>query len=611
MKRKGCGAHRQTDRELARAALRFARVPMKRLTYILSGFLVVTAFGAQPPAIPKAFRNFRVAPSAPLRFLASEEGRTFLKATGHPLAGPAILAFGEPSRTTAVPPAWLANFAAAGSSSQPTAAPCSGSQGARFNLEPRAGAVPQNEASADFLLNRVGANEDLIVQAANDWRGNLTSDAQWDQSVSGYYVHRSAVSDCSVQFEGGLPAFTAQSNTEMGVGNPVVAADPYRDAFFMADQRFGSASVGGVGLFRVPASRLLNATACPAGTHTAAQASSCWMASPPVLLFSQPVFDSVNDIPRIAVDERPTSAGVGAGNVYVVIAEFNFNTQTTQIALTACSNALNCAAPVFVSGSNTAAEFPYVQVRSDGLITVSFGNANADGSENILFTTCTPAAAPSAPACGSPTNVALVQSPLAPSIDILTPMVNINLTAWTYAKHASREETLGNFLTFLTYETCKSPFSGGPCLDSEVVMTVSTDNGNAWTAPASVDTSSGHHFFPAISTDNSTGVVNLSYYSAAGDKYNHEVQVMRNQIARGGAKLGTAQPVTTILDPIDSDPQVLGSFLSDLYMGVKARGTGTAGQSHLYMSFDSTAVPGTYNGQPVNELNNHLAMVVY
>jgi hypothetical protein len=53
-----------------------------------------------------------------------------------------------------------------------------------------------------FCLNRIGAGEDLIVQAANDWRGNLAPpDAHWDQNVSGYYVHRKA-GGCGVDFEG-------------------------------------------------------------------------------------------------------------------------------------------------------------------------------------------------------------------------------------------------------------------------------------------------------------------------------------------------------------------------------------------------------------------------
>ena len=142
-------------------------------------------------------------------------------------------------------------------------------------------------------------------------------------------------------------------------------------------------------------------------------------------------------------------------------------------------------------------------------------------------------------------------------------------------------------------------------------MATSADNGNTWTIPVSVDTTRGHHFLPAISTDASTGVVNLSYMSASGDKYNHEVEVLRNQIAPGATTVGTPQQVTTTLDPIDSDPQGLSLLQSDFYMGVKARGTGAVGQSHLYTSFDSTFVRGTYNGVPENELNNTIDMFIY
>ena len=133
-----------------------------------------------------------------------------------------------------------------------------------------------------------------------------------------------------------------------------------------------------------------------------------------------------------AVDERLNSAGVGSGNVYVVIVEFNFDAQTNTVMLASSSTTLVCAAPVLVSGSNTAAGFADVQVRSDGLITVSFSNANADGSADILFTTCTPAAAPSAPVCGSPTTVTHVAHPLSPSITISVPMVNITPPVVTF-----------------------------------------------------------------------------------------------------------------------------------------------------------------------------------
>jgi hypothetical protein len=596
------------------------------LLAILCGLLSFTALHAQTPSsqrtrqaspgrpgqsMPAAFRGFRVPPSGPMRFLASEQGRSFLQAVGHPIAPYAIQAFGQPSKTAVVPDSWYREFEV-GQPFQAVvgAATCNRIAGSRFNLEPRANAVPQNQANADFLPNRIGTGEDLIVQAANDWRGNLKPPAQWDQSVSGYYVHRWS-GGCGVQFEGGLPAFTFQGNTELGVGETVVAADPARDAFFMADVRF--ATTGGVGLFRAPASALLNPTQCANGTHTQTQAKSCWASTPPVLLFAQPSFDSVADVPQIAVDERATGAGAGAGDVYAVDAEFNFSAQTTTVFLAACTNSLTCSQPVLLSGSSVAAGGPYVRVRTDGLITVSYLNSNSDNSDTIFFVTCAPAGAPKAPVCGAPTTVANVVNPLLPNISGFTPMLNINLLAVTFPKHADRADQRGGFTSFLIYDDCKNPFDppNAPCLNAEVLMTESIDNGKTWSAPVSVDKSAGHHFYPAITTDTSIGIVNLTYYSAHGDKFNHEVQVLRNQILPGSTTVGTSQAVTTVLDPIDSDPQDLGLIQSDFFMGAIARGNGVSGHSRLYTSFDSTAVPGNYEGHLNSELNNHISVSSY
>jgi hypothetical protein len=466
--------------------------------------------------------------------------------------------------------------------------------------------VPQNEANADFLPNRIGAGEDLIVQAANDWRGNLPP-AHWDQNVSGYYVHRKA-GGCSVQFEGGLPTFTFQGNTELGVGGTVVAADPARDAFFMADIRFST--TGGVGLFRVSASALLSTSQCANGTHTLAQATACWASTPPVLLFPQPSFDSVGDQPQLAVDERATGAGTGAGDVYVVNAAFDSASQTTTVFLAPCTNSLTCGQAISISGSNVQTGVPYVRVRTDGLITVSFTNANSDGSQSILFVTCTPAGAPNAPVCATPVTVATIANPLNPTLNVLTPLVNINLLTETFPKHADRTDS-GGFTTFLLYDDCRNPFADAPCLNAEVLLTQSTDNGKTWSVPVSIDTVSGHHFYPSISTDTSTGFVNLTYYSAEGDPFNHEIQVWRNQILPGTTKVGTPQMVTTVLDPIDSNPQQLGLIQSDFFMGAIGRGNGAPGQSRLYTSFDSTTVSGTYKGRQDPELNNHISVFSY
>ena len=41
---------------------------------------------------------------------------------------------------------------------------CSSPNGARFNLEPRANALPQGSGAVDLLPNRLGAGDDLIVE---------------------------------------------------------------------------------------------------------------------------------------------------------------------------------------------------------------------------------------------------------------------------------------------------------------------------------------------------------------------------------------------------------------------------------------------------------------
>ena len=69
---------------------------------------------------------------------------------------------------------------------------------------------------------------------------------------------------------------------------------------------------------------------------------------------SAPSFDSVGDQPELAVDERATVAGTGAGDVYVVVTAFDFKTQTNSISLVACTNLLNCGRIVALSGSDRA-----------------------------------------------------------------------------------------------------------------------------------------------------------------------------------------------------------------------------------------------------------------
>src|ERR1035438_1013270 len=105
---------------------------------------------------------------------------------------------------------------------------CGAAFGAKFNLEPNTHTVPQQLEAVDFIPNRIGVNEDLVVGGAYDFRGaGLGSPAPpgvtWDGSVSGYYVHRSTAADCSAQFEGGLPPIVSSGTTYLGNGGVAIA----------------------------------------------------------------------------------------------------------------------------------------------------------------------------------------------------------------------------------------------------------------------------------------------------------------------------------------------------------------------------------------------------
>ncbi len=564
-------------------------------------------------------------PSATARFLSSEEGRSLLQVSGHPMSKYLNQAFGVPSsvalaaaRARLQQQWFMARHTALGQpEASVTPTPCDGSTGARFNLEPRANAVPQQSDAADFILNGVGEGEDLVVQTANDWRGEFAS-GSWDNSVTAYYVHRAASVDCSVQFEGGLPNFTKQGNEEFGVGDAAIAADATRGAFFMADVRFGT--VAGIGLFRASAANLLNRTNCRDGTHQQSQATSCWTQTPPVLLnpVSQPFFGAELGL---AVDERAT--GIGAGDVYLVASAFSTASGSGDtVFVLACTNStLKCSSMVTLK---VLGAFPYVQVRADGVVTISYLGASSFTSspEPVMFVTCTPNGAPNPLTCSAATTVTTINNPIpTPSRGFLIdPLQGIDISVIsTFPKHASRREASGSFTTFLVYDDCKNPYTPPPppqgsateCLNSEVNMTFSTDNGATWSSPTSVDTASGHHFFPAIAADQSTGTISIVYYSTEGNRFHHDVRVLLNQISPGSTTLNPAQQITKTLVPMDTDPNSLSFFLDDFHIGAVARGTGTRGQSHLYTSFDLTGVIGTYGGKPLAEKNNHISRLMF
>jgi hypothetical protein len=225
---------------------------------------------------------------------------------------------------------------------------------------------------------------------------------------------------------------------------------------------------------------------------------------------------------------------------------------------------------------------------------------------DIKFVTCTPAGAPNPPVCTAPTVVQKLTGAAPIPLDI-------NLQPFLFPKHAIRAEAGGKFTTFLVYDNCQSPFappdSSAECLNAEVLLTTSTDNGKTWSTPVSVDSAAGNHLASNITTDPVTGFTQIAYYSSEGDPFEHAVQVFRNQINPGSTAPGAPQMVTQTLDPLDGTETTLIPNIS--FLGAAARGTSPGVTSRLYVSFTSSTVAGTYEGFSAPDLNNSITQVSF
>lgn len=473
---------------------------------------------------------------------------------------------------------------------------CSGPDGSRFNLEPRVNAVVQAAQSVAFLPN--GANGDLVVATATDMRG-------LGGSTDVFYVQRSG-SGCVPNLEGGLPGINNIVGSFIPFGTATVIADPTRRAFFIVDLRFGGADNNGVGILRTTAGRLTDTSACPDGTQ--AGSASCFSVAAVTNITSLNAF---LDNPHIAVDPRTT--GTGAGDVYTVVGQRSASGFSKSVRLTACTNAsLACGNSITISGADANADFPYVQVRPDGMITVSYRDTTFPGvnAEDIKFVTCTPSGAPATPVCGAPVLVTVEKNPVFATIPGDVPMLDD-----LYPRHTHRVESDGTTVTtFLTYDHCEVPIIqqnglGSPfCAKTGVALTSSTDGGVSWSSVTSVAPSKGQRFFSTIATDSSTGTVNLAYYSTENDPFQQRPQVFLVQVPRGTNSPDPATMLTTNVGDVQAGPPLV-VFLQPAGFGDRLGIA--AGQSHVYTTFTWNSVPGLYASTPSPDMNNHLTRFVY
>jgi hypothetical protein len=484
--------------------------------------------------------------------------------------------------------------------------PCVGSNGSRFNLEPRANAVVQAAQSVAVLPNRAAAGIDLIVATATDERLLATF-------PDAFYVQRTTA-NCAPDLEGGLPPITTVLDKFVSVGTPIAAADPAHDAFFIADLRFGTTTDdNGVGIERASAANFLDTAKCPKGTQSAGSAG-CFTTG---TVFNITMLNAFLTHPHIAVDQRAT--GTGAGDVYAVVTQADpNNTLHSGISMMACRNVdVSCSKSIVISGSDLEGDFAWVQVRTDGSVTVSYRNTKFPGvnPEDIKFVNCIPNGAPNPPTCSAPVLVAHEKTPIFASFIGDVPMED-----FLYPKHAHRLESDGKTVTtFLVYDRCNVPVINFGhvqdfCPKTDVAVTTSSDGGKTWSPVAPVTTSGGQQFFGVVATDESTKTVNIAYFSTENDSFQQRPQVFLAQVTPGTTTVGAAHLLTSA----SADVQATSPLLTDNAppgfgdrIALATFGTGTIGQSRAYVSFTWNSVFGTYGGVAKADMNNHLVLFEY
>lgn len=512
--------------------------------------------------------------------------------------------------------------AARGQTAEPLAAACS-PNGNTFNRQPAPNAVGQYDQTVAMLPNAGSGGGDLVFGTALDARALPPLGFLPGQSADAFYVQRSN-SNCAADLEGELP--TIQSNTGdlyAFFGSPTVVADPARGAFFIADLRVGAGFA--VGVIKATPATLLNTAQCPNGTVP--NPVPCFVPVAQLPNFVPFISSSGLFAPSIAVDQRPTGTGTGAGDVYTTVAQNNADGSRTSISLSACTNTLSrCSNLVTVSGSDTRTSNPWVQVRPDGGITVSYVQRESNtptSAMDLRFVNCQPGGSPHPPTCAPPVPVVTETQPAGiPGEVQLTPQyVNpfiIQSVDPTWPKHVHRLESDGaTVTTFLVYDRCDTPGITGDeifvplCPKTDVAILTSTDGGATWSPPQKASNAAGQQFFGNVALDASTGTVNIAYYSTENDPLKTSMQVFLAQVPAGEVSPGTPQQVTSAL--YDGP---LGGFngntgLPGSYLGVAAGGTGQAGQSRVYIHFSGSVTPGIYDGVPFPVTNNILTSFPY
>jgi hypothetical protein len=155
------------------------------------------------------------------------------------------------------------------------------------------------------------------------------------------------------------------------------------------------------------------------------------------------------------------------------------------------------------------------------------------------------------------------------------------------------------------------------CPKTQVVIAFSTDAGNTWSPLVPVSPNMpGQQFLGAIALDQSTGTVNIAYYSSQNGALKTRTQVYLAQVPGGQTAVSSINQVTGTLYDGPTGFSGLSTYNGDTiacncdYIGVAAAGTGKKGQSRAYIHFTGST-NGSFNAQAFPIYTNVLTRFDY
>jgi len=564
------------------------------------------------PSNPPAFQQYAAPVSSRLAFMASEKGKQTLLSSPNSIAKTFLERYwgaDVAAQWDTTPHKYLPRESPSPAPFRPQsnavprlgirlASPTARCAATRFNLEPAANALPQNDESIAFKFGGGSSTlADMAVEVSDDFRGLFLNPAVWSPGISGYdYIDTAG---CTPRVEGATPPVPDPLHSGrnlVGAGDPIINYDSNHDAWFYSSL-YLSPFEGGIGVFRNTTANLKSAN-CPSGTHNLTTAASCW---PKAVIVDERNGSSYLDEPDSWVDTRAT--GAGAGDVYISDTVFSYAVST--IDLVVCTNTLlSCSSPVTISGADNAAQFSDIKTAANGTITITYGNFYSITTAtlpiyavDIKYVVCTPNGAPYAPTCNGPV---LVATDYAPIVDGLASLIGV----WNRTHPVHVETSSGSYVF---WEHCGS-FSDLPsgsntvCPDADIVGSVNT--GAGWSAPFVVDNAYGHQIQPWVTYDSGADKVVIAYQDCdSSGKTACRAGYRTITPTTGGSETVSAfNPVSSYAYPQDEANNGFLPLFGD-HIGASAH------DGHAWFGFTDTSRLGLYGygSASINESNNNIA----